>query len=99
MAVTDGFYARAPDEQAQWPGQYGASAPYFWAAQSGAITFEGPAAGFLNLPPGEQATWYGTYRGGRPPGLGAAGRHERRGPAEPAQPSALRLPGGRRADH
>ena len=68
MAVTDGFNELPPEEQETWRGQYGASAPFFWAAQSGNLQTPPGAEGFFNLPPEDQATWYGEY-GEDAPGL------------------------------
>jgi hypothetical protein len=85
MTVIEDFQREVPQDQWDtWAGQYGASAPYFWAAQSHRLQVPPEAQGFFNLPPDQQATWYGVHgenaaaawlqqSQGGPGGTGAAG--------------------------
>lgn len=84
-----GFYDLPQDQKNTWMARYGASAPYFWAAQSGALQAPPEAQGFYGLPEDQQATWYGEYgvaapqewlhqsgaagQGNAPPAAGAPG--------------------------
>lgn len=61
MAAIDGFDRLPPNEQATWRSQYGDKAPYFWAAQTGALQVPQEAQGFYGLPPDQQATWYSVH--------------------------------------
>ena len=63
MSIIDDFNAAVPDsEKDDWAGMYGASAPYFWAAQTNRIKVPPEAQGFYALPAKDQATWYGVHK-------------------------------------
>ena len=60
-AEIQGFYELPLEDRNVWTARYGASAPYFWGAQSGNLTAPPGAQGFYALPEDQQATWYGEY--------------------------------------
>jgi len=87
VGIREDFAAQPQEVRANFEGMYGASAPYFWAAQSNRIQVPPEAQGFYNLPPADQATWYGVHGenaatvwaqangqpGAKPPGQGGYG--------------------------
>ena len=61
MGIREDFAAQGESVRRNFEGMYGASAPYFWAAQSGRLQVPPEAQEFYNLDPKDQATWYGVH--------------------------------------